>query len=203
MNFGLTDICDIATSVRGIDVLRAKNSGRRFGFLRGVNNFTLQDLVQGTLYDDGTVLWFSSLSDCMLAADILKIEGYTHILLTDDWLGNERHINEPFCLLTNCSSLNFISMDQRIFDAYFLINFPNSDVEYFNSDMTEIFRDEYVEKLAVFFKEETSFSIKVSVQDSGILRVDSLSGSWDLLNKTKTKVENNLNCKVEIVVCSW
>ena len=198
----LKNIDSIATSIKGIDILRLKKANYRFSFLKPTNKISLESIVNKELYNDGTVLWFSSYSDCLIVADALRKEGYTHILLADTLCGNQEGTYEPFCLLTDCSYLNFLSLDQPIFDAYLLVDLIDRDIEYFNSELTGIVKNKDKEKLSTFFKENIEPSVNISEQDSGKLKVE-LSGTWEFLNETKDLIEYNFNSEVEIIVYSW
>lgn len=192
----LGDVWVATTKVDPISTVRMKKVENRFRFLKPIKDFSLKGFFVDKTYDEGKILWFSSVSDCLLAAEVLKAEGFTSVLLEDTWRGGQPR-ELPFCVVTDCSFDPLISKPPVI-EAYFVVK---NGFEYLAEDLKSV-TVSAEEEMLVSVRENFDFLVPVDQQIAGQVKFRGF-GSWKSLNETKNALQSLLNTDVELVICSW
>lgn len=200
LDFTLEDALLLHDVVLPAKAFRDEDQGERFSLRQPHPSLSFRKLVMSEIHDTGSLFWYVSAADAVIAAKVFAEEGYTHALLIDD----ENTLGTKFAVLTSYDfrSAHSITEDTSIVAAFLVYVEKDAEHEYFLDEATQEVSGEHLDPLIKILEDEFEDCGGIIRESPENIQVV-VEGTWDKLHHVANLIQDSYKIPVGIVPFSW
>lgn len=176
LDFTLEDALLLHDVVLPAKAFRDEDQSNRFSLRQPHPSLSFHKLIMSEIHDTGSLFWYVSAADAVIAAKVFAEEGYTHALLIDE--------------------------DTNIVAAFLVYIEKDAEHEYFLDESAQEVSGEHLDPLIKILEDEFEDCGGIIRESPENIQVV-VEGTWDKLHHVANLIQDSYKVPVGIVPFSW